>query len=72
MGAKSSVYDLEAKLPLGYNGMAVSEIVVDFEYINQSGNILIDVALNGKKAEKGSDGLYRFPVKPSDFRHKVR
>ena len=68
MGAKTSKYDLEAKLPLGYKNMAVSEVVVDFEFTNQSGNIFVDVALNGKKGEKGPEGLYRFPIKPSDLK----
>lgn len=68
MGGKASNYDLEAQLPLGYAKLNPSEVVVDFEYLNQSGNILVDVSLNGKKGQKGDDGLYTFPITPKDLK----
>ena len=69
MGGEASNYDLEAQLPLGYDQLNLSEVVVDFEYVNQSGNILVDVALNGKKGQKGDDGLYYFPIMTKELKN---
>ena len=60
MGAKKGNYQLNFKMPLGYDSMKAEEVIVDFEYINGSGNVLIDLFLGKEKGVKGKDGKYRF------------
>ena len=60
MGSKKGSYQLNFKMPLGYDSMNIEEVIVDFEYINGSGNVLIDLYLGKEKGIKGKDGKYRF------------
>jgi hypothetical protein len=69
MGGKTSTYEFAVKVPLGYEDLNISELVVDLEYINQSGNILLAVSHGGKKATKNKDGFYHIPVSPKDIRN---
>lgn len=69
MGAKKAKFSFYAKLPLGYENVKTKEIIIDFAYTNQSGNILVNIEVNGQKAEKGKDGLYRIQAKPNDIKN---
>ncbi len=60
MGTKKGNYQLNFKMPLGYDSMKVEEVLVEFEYINGSGNVLVDLYLGKEKGIKGKDGKYRF------------
>ena len=66
MGAKKGSYALDFQLPLGYSDINPEEIVVDFEYINGSGNVIVDLYVGSVKGEKGKDGRYRFKNLPPD------
>ena len=66
MGAKKGKYALDFKLPLGYDSMDIEEIVVDFEHINGSGNILIELSIGSIKGVKGKDGKYTFKNVPKN------
>ena len=65
MGTKKGSYQLNFKLPLGYDSMKVEEVIIDFEYLNGSGNVLVDLYLGKEKGIKGKDGKYYFKEIPS-------
>jgi len=60
MGRKKGNYQLNFKMPLGYDSMNFEEVIVDFEYLNGSGNVIVDLYLGKEKGIKGKDGKYRF------------
>ena len=60
MGTKKGKYDLNFKMPLGYDSLNIEEVIVDFEYINGSGNVLIDLFIGKTKGVKGKNGKYHF------------
>ena len=65
MGSKKGKYNLDFKMPLGYDSMKIEEIVVDFEFINGSGNVQIDLLIGKQKGVKGEDGKFRFKNIPA-------
>ena len=67
MGAKKGNYSLNFKMPLGYDSMNVEELIVDFEYLNGSGNVIVELFAGNVKGVKGKNGKYSFKNIPKNL-----
>ena len=67
MGTKKGNYALNFKMPLGYDSMIIEELAVDFQYLNGSGNVIVDLFVGKEKGVKDEDGIYRFKNIPKNL-----
>ena len=61
---KKQKYQIQLKLPLGYENLKTKEIIVDMKYTS-GGNVSLEVLIAGKKGQKNDQGLYVFKNLPA-------